>query len=93
MSGVDFLPPEEFNRVQQLFLWKTQAIGLDRQGKSERQGNEGVKTMKNTPRLAPRISGKKRGRKKKNELLMECGKLMIDSGKMKDLTSYSFTNL
>jgi len=49
--------------------------------------------MKSTPRLATRNPGKKRGRKKQNERLMECGKLMIDSGKMKDLTSYSFTNL
>jgi len=36
--------------------------------------------------------GRKRGRKKQNELLTECGKLMINSGKMKDLTSYSFSN-
>lgn len=49
--------------------------------------------MKSTPRLATRNPGKKRGRKKKNELLMEYGKLMIDSGKMKYLTSYSFTNI
>jgi len=49
--------------------------------------------MKLIPRLAARNPGKKRGRKKQNELLMECGKLMIDLGKMKDLTSYSFTNL
>jgi len=49
--------------------------------------------MKITPGLAPKNPGKKRGRKNQNELLMECGKLMIDSGKMKDLTSYSFTNL
>ena len=33
MRGVDSLPPKEFNRVQQLFLWKTQDIGLDSQGK------------------------------------------------------------
>jgi len=70
MSGVDSLPPEEFNKVQQLFLWKNQAIGLDRQGKSERQDNKGVKTMKNTSGLAPRILRKKRGRKKQNKLLM-----------------------
>jgi len=37
--------------------------------------------------------GQKRGGKRQNELLTECGKLMINSGKMKDLTSYSFTNL
>ena len=49
--------------------------------------------MKAIPGIAARNAGKKRGRKKQNDLLMECGKLMIDSGKMKDLTSYSFTNL
>ena len=48
--------------------------------------------MKNTAGLAPRNPGKKSGRKKQNELLMECGKLMIDLGKMKDPSSYSFTN-
>ena len=93
MGGVDSLPQEEFNRVQQLFLWKTQAKGMERQRNNERQDNEGVKTMKTTPGLAPRNPGKKRGRKKKNKLLMECGKLMIDSSKMKDITSYSFTNI
>jgi len=76
-----------------LFLWRTQAKGLERKRNNERQVNEGVKTRKTTPGLAPRNPGRKRGRKKQNELLMECGKLMIDSGKMKDLTSYSFTNL
>jgi len=55
---------------------------LEKQRTSERQGNEGVKTMKNTPGLAPRNPRKKRRRKKQNELLMECGKLMIDSSKM-----------
>lgn len=49
--------------------------------------------MKANPGLATRSTGKKRGRKKQKELLMECGKLMIDSSKMKDLSSYSFTNL
>jgi len=49
--------------------------------------------MKVNPGLATRSTSKKRGRKKQKELLMECGKLMIDSGKMKDLTNYSFTNL
>lgn len=92
-EGVYSLPPEEFHRVQQLFLWKTQTKGLEEKGRNERQGNEGVTAMKTTPRLAPRIPGKIRGRKKKNELLMECGKLMIDLGKMKDLSNYSFTNI
>jgi len=49
--------------------------------------------MKSTPGLASRNPGKNRGRKNQNELLMQCGKIMIDSGKMKDLTRYSFTNL
>jgi len=52
---------------------------------------EGIDSL--PPGLAPRNPGKKRGRKKQNKLLMECGKLMVDSGKMKELTSYSFTNL
>lgn len=93
MEGVDSLSSEEFSRIQQLFLWKTQIKGMQGQGNNERLGSEGVKTMKTTPGLAPRNPRKKRGRKKHNELLMECGKLMIDLGKMKDLTSYSFTNL
>lgn len=59
----------------------------------ERQANQGIKVVKSTLGLAPRNPRKKRGRKKQNDLLMECGKLMIVSGKMKDLTSYSFTNL
>lgn len=58
-----------------------------------KQDNIGVKMMKTTPGLATRNLGKKRGRKKQNELLMESGKLMIDSGKMKDLANYSFTNI
>ena len=52
---------------------------------------EGIDSL--PPGLAPRNPGKKRGRKKQNKLLMECGKLMVDSGKMKDLTSYSFKNI
>jgi len=92
-EGLDSLLTEEFNRVQQLFLWRTHTKGLGRLNHKERQGSEGVNTMKNMARPAPRIPGKKRGRKNQNELLMGCGKLMIDSGKMKDLSSYSFTNL
>lgn len=36
--------------------------------------------------------GRKRGRKSQNELLIECGKLLINSGKIKYITSYSFKN-
>jgi len=59
----------------------------------ERLSNHGRKAVKSTVELAPRNSGKKRGIKKKNEILLECGKLMIDLGNMKGITSYSFTNL
>ena len=65
---------------------------MDKGKNIHKQEHKGVKTLKSTPGLATRNPGKKRGRKKQNELLMECGKLMIDLGKMKDLTSYSFTN-
>jgi len=92
-EGIDSLPQEEFNKFQQLYLWKTQNIGPERQRSKEKQSNEGVKMVRPIHVLAPRNPGKRRGRKNQNELLMECGKLMIDSGKMKDLTSYSFTNL
>jgi len=92
-GGIDSLPQEDYNRIQQFFLWKTQERGLEIGITTDKLENKGVKTMKPIPRPAPRNDGGKRGQKKKKELLMECGKLMIDSGKMKDLTSYSFTSL
>lgn len=36
MGGVDSLPQEEFNRVQQLFLWRTQTNELEGQRHTER---------------------------------------------------------
>jgi len=91
-GGIDSLPQEDCNRIQQLFLWKTQKNGLDKGKTIDKQEYTSVKTIKSTLGLATRNEGKKRGRKKQKDLLMECGKLIIDSGKMKDLTSYSFTN-
>ena len=35
-EGINSLPPEEFNRVQQLFLWKTRSKGVDRQKHKDR---------------------------------------------------------
>ena len=90
---MDSLPQEEFNGVQQLFLWRTQEKGSRVKRNHDIQDSEVVKTMKAASGPAPRNPGKKRGRKKQNELLIECGKIMIDSGKMKYLISYSFTNL
>lgn len=91
--GIDSLPKDEYNRIQQLFLRKTEQRGLDKGKISDMQECRGVKTMKSSPGLATRNARKKRGIKKKKELLMECGKLMIDLGKIKDLTRYSFTNI
>jgi len=42
--------------------------------------------MEDTPMLSSKNSCRKRGRKKQNEMLSECGKIMINSSKMKDLT-------
>jgi len=53
MGGLDSLPQENFSRVQQLYLWKTQASGVERQGNMEKHGKDGVKSIKNTPRIAP----------------------------------------
>ena len=64
MEGVDSLLQEEFNRVKQLFLWRTHTKGLGGKRNLERQDNEGVKTMKIASRLSPRNPGRKRGRKK-----------------------------
>jgi len=76
-----------------LFLWKTKEKGLEKGKTIDKQTYKGVKTIKSIPGLATRNAGKKRGRKKQKDLLMECGNLMIYSGKMKDLSNYSFTNL
>lgn len=92
-KGMDSLPKEEFNRVQYLFLWRTHTKGSGVKINHDNQDSEGVKTWKATSGLAPRNPGRKRGRKRQNELLIECGELIIDLRKMKDLTSHSFTNL
>jgi len=60
---------------------KTQERGLDKGKNIHKKEHRGVKTTKSTPGLAIRNPGKKRGGKKKNELLMECGKLMIHFSK------------
>lgn len=92
-GGVDSLPQEELSRIQQLFLWRSQTGEPKRCNNIDKQDNREVKMTKTTLGLVNRNPGKKRGRKKQNELLMECRRLMINSGKMKDLASYSFTNL
>jgi len=91
--GVDSLPKEGYDKVQQLFLWRSQSKGTRVKRNHESQEHNGVKMMENVQAQYPKNSGSKRGRKRQNEMLNECGKLLINSDKMKDLTSYSFTNL
>jgi len=64
MEGMDSLPQEEFNNVQQLFLWRTHEKVLGGKRNLERQDNKGVKTLKTTLGLAPRNPRRKRGRNK-----------------------------
>lgn len=92
-KGVDSLPKEVFDRVQQLFLWRSQSKGSRVKINHEIQGHKGDKSMEYSDIQSPKNLGRKRGRKGHNELLNECGKLMINSCKMRDLTSYSFTYL
>ena len=93
IKGMDSLPQEEFNRVQQLFLWRTEEKGTGVKRNHDSYYNGGIKTMEAIEEQDPKNPGRKRGRKRQNELLIDCGKLMINSDKIKDLTSYSFTNL
>ncbi len=39
MGGVDSLPQEELNRIQQLFLWKTQTEELEQGDNTGKQDN------------------------------------------------------
>ena len=79
---------EDYDRVQQLFLWRSQAKGAGVKTNHEIQEHSGVIMMENLQAQ----SSKNSGRKRQNELLNECRKLLINSGKMKDLTSYSLEN-
>jgi len=59
-GGVDSSLQEELNRIQQWFLWETQAKGYEKGNNSNKHDNKGVKTIKTTPRLATRNPGKKK---------------------------------
>jgi len=45
--------------------------------------------METTPEYTTKNPRKKRGSRKQNEIVLECGKLLINLGEMKYLTSYS----
>ena len=55
--GVDSLPQEELNRIQQVYLWKTQEKSTEGTKNRSRLSSEGVKMIKSTLGLAPRNLG------------------------------------
>lgn len=91
--GVESLPKEDYDRVQQLFLWRSHVRGVGVKRNYESEEPSGVKMMENPQAQSAKKLGKKRRRNKQNELPSECGKLLINLGKMKYITSYSFTNI
>jgi len=64
-KGVDSLPKEGFDRVQQLFLWRSQMKCSGVQRNHDSQENRGVKTMEDTLMHSSKNLGGKRGRKNK----------------------------
>ena len=62
-EGVDSLPKEEFDRVQQHFLWRSQTKCSGVKKNHDSQENRGVKTMEDTPMHSSKNLGRKRGRK------------------------------
>lgn len=63
-KGVDSLPQEEFDRVQQLFLWRSQEKGFGVKRNHDGQENRGVRIMEATSGHAPKNPDMKRGRKR-----------------------------
>ena len=66
-KGVDSLPKEEFDRVQQIFLWRSQSKSSRVKINHDSQENRGNNTMEETPGHSSKNPGRKRGRKRKNE--------------------------
>jgi len=62
--GVDSLPKEDYDRVQQLFLWRSESKGFGVKINHESQEPSGVKMMENIQAQSPKNSGRKRGRKR-----------------------------
>lgn len=91
-KGINSLPRKEVDRGQQLFLNRSHQKALGAKRGHDNQENKGVTSLRLIIGKLAKNPSKKRGRKRQKELLLECGKLMIDSGRMKDLSSYSFTN-
>lgn len=63
-KGMDSLPKEAYDRVQQLFLWRSQLTGSGVKINHASQENIGVKMMEETHAQSPKNPGRKRGRKR-----------------------------
>ena len=88
--GINSIPEEDMDKVQQIFLNKAhQTVAGVKRG-HDNQEKKGTSSIGLITGKLTKNPGKRRGRKRQKELLLECGKLMIDSGRMKDLSSYSF---
>ena len=88
--GINSIPQEEVDTVQQIFLSKSHQTTTGVKRGHDNQGNKGFSSTGLITRKLATNPGRKRGRKRQKELLLECGKLMIDSGRMKYLSRYSF---
>lgn len=77
-KGIDSLPQEKFDRVQQLYLRRSQTKVAGVKRNYDSQENKGVKQMEITPGCSTKNPGEKRGRRRQNDLLSECGKLLIN---------------
>jgi len=86
--GIKSIPQDDVDKVQHIFLKKSnQTIARVKRG-HDNQENKGTSSIGLITRKLTKNLGK-RGRKRQKELLLECGKLMIDSGRMKYLSRYS----
>jgi len=88
--GINSIHQEDVDKVQQIFLNKAHQTAAGVKRGHDNQENKGTSSIGSITGKLRKNPGKKRGRKRQKELLLECGKLMIDSGRMKDLSSYSF---
>ena len=88
--GINSILQEDVEKVQQIFLNKAHQTAAGVKRGHDKQENNGTSSIGLITGKLTKNPGNRRGRKWQKELLLECGKLMIDSGRMKDLSSYSF---
>ena len=88
--GINSISQEYVDNVQQIFLNKSHQTAVRVKRGHDNQENKGTSSIGLITGKLTKNLGKTRGRTRHKELLLECGKLMIDLGRMKDLSSYSF---